>query len=178
MDGRLHGLNFGNSRVSVSHLLFADDSFMLLFAYRRNFEVLSNILRLYSAASGQLVNFDKSKICFGRDVASPLQHELAVMFGVRLVDCHDKYLDLPTFAGKCKWELFTFIKSRVWNKVKGWNFSLFSQAGKETLIKAVLQAIPSYTMSCFKMPKRLIKDIHQLISRFWWGSYASNKKIH
>ncbi|KAL5571165.1 hypothetical protein UlMin_020762 [Ulmus minor] len=33
-------------------------------------------------------------------------------------------------------------------------------------------------MSCFKMPKKLIKDIHRLISRFWWGSNAGHKKIH
>ncbi|KAL5543910.1 hypothetical protein UlMin_007694 [Ulmus minor] len=28
------------------------------------------------------------------------------------------------------------------------------------------------------MPKSLIKDIHRLISRFWWGSNAGQKKIH
>ncbi|KAL5539549.1 hypothetical protein UlMin_045342 [Ulmus minor] len=99
------------------------------------------------------------------------------MFGVRLVDCHDKYFNLPTFVGKCKRELFSFIKSRVWNKVKGWNSFLFSQAGKETLIKVMFQAIPSYTMSCFKMPKRLIKDIHRLISWFWWESNAGWRLI-
>ncbi|KAL5571472.1 hypothetical protein UlMin_021069 [Ulmus minor] len=82
------------------------------------------------------------------------------------------------FPEKCKQDLFSFIKNRVWNKVKGWNSSLFSQAGKEILIKAVLQAIPSYAMLCFKMPKSLIKDIHRLISRFWWGSNAGQKKIH
>ncbi|KAL5559689.1 hypothetical protein UlMin_035900 [Ulmus minor] len=153
-------------------------SFMFLDANSSNFEVLSDILNLYCAASGQLVNFDKSEICFGRDIDGPIQQDLDGFFGVRLVECHDKYLGLPTFAGKCKRELFSFIKSKVWRKVKGWNSSLFSQAGKEILIKAVLQAIPSYAMSCFKMPKSLIKDIHRLISRFWWGSNAGQKKIH
>ena len=85
--------------VSVSHLLFADDSFMFLTAKRNNFEVLSNILRLYCAASGQSVNFDKSEICFDRDVSIQIQQELAGIFGVRLVECHDKYRGLPTFAG-------------------------------------------------------------------------------
>ena len=100
------------------------------------------------------------------------------MIGVRLLDCHDKYIGLPTFAGKCKQELFSFFKSRVWNRVKGWNSSLFSQSCKETLIKAVLQAIPSYAMSCFWIPKKLINNIHRLISQFWWGSNAGQKKIH
>ncbi|KAL5539671.1 hypothetical protein UlMin_043672 [Ulmus minor] len=178
LNGRLKGLNFGSNNVSVSHLLFVDDSFMFLDANRSNFEVLSGILRLYCAASGQVVNFDKSEICFGRDVLLPVQQDLANSFGVRWVVCHNNYLGLPTFVGRCKWDLFNFIKSRVWNKVKGWNSSLFSQAGKEILIKAVLQAIPSYAMSCFKLPKKLIKDIYRLISRFWWGSSASHKKLH
>ncbi|KAL5570359.1 hypothetical protein UlMin_026934 [Ulmus minor] len=156
------------SSVSFSFLVNGK-VFMFLDANRSNFEVLSKILRLYCAASSQSVNFEKSEIYFGQDISFPIQQELAGLFGVRFVECHDKYLGLPTFAGKCKRELFSFIKSRVWNKVKGWNSSLFSQAGKEILIKAVLQAIPSYAMSCFKMPKRLIKDIHCLISRFWWG---------
>ncbi|KAL5569415.1 hypothetical protein UlMin_025990 [Ulmus minor] len=143
-----------------------DDSFMFLAANRRNFEVLSTILSLYFAAFGQLVNFEKSEICFGRDLLLPVQHELANMFGVRLVECHDKYLGLPTFTGICKWELFSFIKTRVLDKVKGWNSSLFSQASKEILIKAMLQAILSHAMSYFKIPKKLIKDIHRLISRF------------
>ncbi|KAL5551657.1 hypothetical protein UlMin_001833 [Ulmus minor] len=176
LDGRLKGLKFGSNGVSVSHLLFADDSFMFLAANRSNFGVLYDILRLYCAASGQLVNFDKSEICFGRHVFLPVQQDLANLFGVRLVDCHDKYLGLLTFAGRCKRDLFNFIKSRVWNKVKGWNSSLFSQAGKEILIKVVLQAIPSYATSCFKLPKKLIKDIHRLISQFWWGSNTGHKK--
>ncbi|KAL5564135.1 hypothetical protein UlMin_027299 [Ulmus minor] len=164
--------------MRFSHLLFADDSFLFLDANRSNFETVSAILKLYCAASGQIVNFDKSEICFGRDVLPPVQRDLASFFGVRWVACHDKYLGLPTFAGRCKRDLFNFIKNRVWNKVKGWNASLFSQAGKEILIKAVLQAIPSYAMSCFKLPKKLIKDIHRLISRFWWGSSVSQKKLH
>ncbi|KAL5551591.1 hypothetical protein UlMin_001767 [Ulmus minor] len=151
--------------------------FLFLDANRSNFETVSAILKLYCAASGQIVNFDKSEICFGRDVLPPVQRDLASFFGVRWVACHDKYLGLPTFAGRCKRDLFNFIKNRVWNKVKGWNASLFSQAGKEILIKAVLQAIPSYAMSCFKLPKKLIKDIHCLISRFWWGSSVSWRLI-
>ncbi|KAL5550698.1 hypothetical protein UlMin_000874 [Ulmus minor] len=51
-DGLLKGLQFGNNRISVSHLLFADDSFMFLDANSSNFEVLSDILNLYCAASG------------------------------------------------------------------------------------------------------------------------------
>ncbi|KAL5549984.1 hypothetical protein UlMin_000160 [Ulmus minor] len=117
-------------------------------------------------------------MCFGVNVQVAVQSDLAGLLGVKVVDCQDKCLGLPTFVSSCKRDLFNYIKSRVWNKLKGWYGSLFSQAGKEVLIKAVIQAIPSYAMSCFCLPTLLIKDIHMLISRFWWGSNEGRKKIH
>ena len=45
-------------------------------------------------------------------------------------------------------------------------------------MKAVSQAILSYVMMYFKIPKKLVKDIYWLIARFWWGSNGDKKKIH
>ena len=41
------------------------------------------------------------------------------------------------------------------------------------LIKVVLQAMPTYTMGCFKLPRTLCKDIEMLIRKFWWGYKVS-----
>ena len=46
------------------------------------------------------------------------------------------------------------------------------------LIKAVLQAIPTFTMSCFKLPMGLCDEIEKLIQRFWWGQRGDQRKIH
>ena len=40
--------------------------------------------------------------------------------------------------------------------------------GREILIKVVVQAIPTYTMNCFKLPLGLCDDIEGLSRRFWW----------
>ena len=48
----------------------------------------------------------------------------------------------------------------------------------EVLIKAVLQAIPTFTMSCFKLPMGLCDEIEKLIQRFWWGQRGDQRKIH
>ena len=55
---------------------------------------------------------------------------------------------------------------------------MLSQAGHEILVKAVIQAIPTYTMSCFKLPKGLINEIETLIRKFWWGYRGEQSKIH
>ena len=53
---------------------------------------------------------------------------------------------------------------------------MFFVAGREFLLKVVIQAIPSSTMSCFKLPKKLVKDIHQMIVNFLWGSNTRKSK--
>lgn len=53
-----------------------------------------------------------------------------------------------------------------------------SVGGKEVLIKAVIQAIPSYMMSCFLLLVNLYRVIESMISRFWWGQKNEEYKIH
>ena len=57
------------------------------------------------------------------------------------------------------------------------NEKLLSQVGKEVMIKAVVQSIPVYSMSVFKLPVGLCKDIEAMIRKFWWRN-GDSKKIH
>ncbi|PNX75922.1 ribonuclease H [Trifolium pratense] len=58
------------------------------------------------------------------------------------------------------------------------SISLFRKAGKETLIKAVAQAIPNYIMSCYKIPEGCCNNIESMLSKFWWGSSENQRKVH
>ena len=39
------------------------------------------------------------------------------------------------------------------------------------------QAIPTYTMSCFKIPDSLCAELTGLIRNFWWGQKQDEKKM-
>lgn len=63
--------------------------------------------------------------------------------GILAVDKFEKYIGMPAVVGRSKREVFAFLKDRVWDRVKRWNERDFSMAGREVLMKAVLQAIPT-----------------------------------
>ena len=71
-----------------------------------------------------------------------------------------------------------YIKERVWRKLQGWKEKILSQAGKDILLKAVVQAIPTFAMSCFKLLVGLCKDIEVMIRKFWWGQQDDHRNVH
>lgn len=93
------------------------------------------------------------------------------------VTTHGKYLGLPTNYDKSKKFSFASICYRVWHKLQSWKEILLSRAGKEVLINAVVQAIPTLAMSSFKLPTTLCNDINSMITRFWWGIPKDKKGI-
>lgn len=135
------------------------------------------MLDRYCCASGQEVNFSKSEVTTSSNVAIQQKEELASALGVKLVDSHGKYLGMPVWVGRSKTQAFEFLKDRVWKRLKGWKQKLLSFAGREVLLKAVAQAIPTYIMSLFRLPLGLCHDIQRLMARFWWGCKEDERKI-
>lgn len=79
---------------------------------------------------------------------------------------YEAYLGLPALVGKNKRASFDQLKQKVWKRVQVWEAKLFSQAAREVLIKLVIQAIPTFAMSCFKLPTSLCHEIETLIWKF------------
>lgn len=57
--------------------------------------------------------------------------------------CFEKYLGLPAIVGRDKINTFMYMVERVRGKINNWMSKFPSLGGKEVLIKAMVQAIPS-----------------------------------
>ena len=63
------------------------------------------------------------------------------------------------------------------NKLAGWKEIFLSMASREVLIKVVVQAIPTHTMSCFLLPKSLCDYLNSMVRKFWWGQKNDERKL-
>lgn len=66
-------------------------------------------------------------------------------------------------GGRNKKASLNYKKDKVWGKLQGCKEKLPSQAGKKVFLKAMVQAIPIFAMSCFRLPVDLCQDIEILI---------------
>ncbi|XP_062100654.1 uncharacterized protein LOC133806581 [Humulus lupulus] len=178
VNGTLSGLSCGRIGPQVSHLLFAGDSLFFFKASVCACHRFKQLLNWYGKASGQLVNFSKSAMCFSSRISSGDAVDMASILGVLVVVFHEKYLGLPYYAGQSKKGLFQSLKDCIWNKLFSWKSRSFSAAGKEVLIKFFIQSIPAYSLNLFKLPASFIKEIHRLCARFWWGGNVDKQKLH
>lgn len=89
-----------------------------------------------------------------------------------------KYLGIPSCWGKSKSETYGYLVERAVKKMQGWKAKELSYGGREIMIKSVVQAIPSYVMSCFLLPIQFCNKVNSHIRRFWWSGDPTESKIH
>ena len=123
------------------------------------------------------INPDKSSVFFSPNTPSAAKDEILNILGPMQDSWHKKYLGLLSLIGKSKTQVFAKIKERVGKKLAGWKEKLLSIGGREILIKAMAQAVPTYTMSCFQLPKTLCDNLKRMMRNFWWGQRNQESKI-
>ncbi|KAK9990436.1 hypothetical protein SO802_025421 [Lithocarpus litseifolius] len=161
-----------------SYWSMVDDSLVFCRAKETECQKLLDILAKYEHASGQQINREKTTLFFNKSTPHDMQEAIKNALGVPVVQQYEKYLGLPSFIGRKKKASFDNIKQRVWKKLQGWEGKLLSQAGREILIKSVAQALPTSTMSCFKLSAGLCHEIKVLIKIFFWGQRGERRKVH
>lgn len=141
-------------------------------------QAIKEILWKYEGASGQQVNFSKSSITFSKEIQQQRKDDIQLQLDIREVLAQDKYLGLPTYVGRSKKKALLVARDQIGKRLAGWMDGLVSWAGREVLIKAVAQTIPTYAMSLFKLPKDLCASIQAMINRFRWSHDPNKRKIH
>lgn len=133
---------------------------------------------MYESTSGQHMNRDKTFPFFSNNTTSLTQWYIMQLIGLNTSTNMETYLGLPYVLGRSKAKAFHGIIDKVNGKLLIWKTRFLSTTGKEILIKAVVQALPTNCMSLFKLPKCLFQQLNSLISTFWWETQDSETHMH
>jgi hypothetical protein len=159
-------------------LFFANDSLIFCKANKVEWRRVVQILGTYEVGFGKKLNLQKTSMFFIRNTNMDGRQEILNLSGFTEATRYETYLDLLVLAGRSRIQSFNGINDRVWKRLNNWKVKFLSQAGKEILLKAIVQAISTYNMSVYQLPFTLCKDLNQMMQKFWWCHMANDSKIH
>lgn len=90
----------------LTHLLFADNCFLFCMTMKAIF--WKNIIDSYGKTSGQLINYQKSKIMFSSNTPPNMKQFISSLLGVIDTIGTSKYLGLPSIIGRRKKKLVSW----------------------------------------------------------------------
>ncbi|XP_024013148.1 uncharacterized protein LOC112087460 [Eutrema salsugineum] len=140
--------------------------------------VLVGILDLYSLASGQRINYQKLSVYFGKLIPEERRADIKSKLEIDQEGGEGNYLGMPESFSSSKVSIFSCLKENLENRVGSWQNRFLSQGGKKILLKYVGQALPTYTMRCFLLPKMVCKEIVQVMADFWWRNNQEKRCMH
>ncbi|XP_059436088.1 uncharacterized protein LOC132169016 [Corylus avellana] len=178
-SGELRGVPTSKRGPRLNHLFFADDSLLFCRADICHWTRLTTILKSYELASGQRLNSSKTAIFFSRNTLVETKEQILEVVGIPSSQRYDTYLGLPALVGKSRSKEFKGIIDRVWKRLQDWKLKFLSQAGKEILLKAVIQAIPTYYANLGNKPSfawRSIWGARDLLERGLYSRVGNGQK--
>ncbi|XP_019158174.1 PREDICTED: uncharacterized protein LOC109154890 [Ipomoea nil] len=143
----------------------------------REAEVIKQCLGRYEELSGQKVNYHKSSVCFSRNTSVEDREVVASCLQVNQAPNFGKYLGLPSFVGRKKRAVFSYIEDKIKQRISSWNKKFLTQAGKEILLKRVAQSMPTFSMSVFLIPDTVCLSFQRTMNKYWWGT-GMDRGIH
>ena len=96
-------------------------------------------------------------------------YSVAQMLDCALVQLPITYLGVPLGANMRRFSSWQCIIEKIQKRLGSWKTSCISRAGRLVLIKAVLNSLPLYSLSIFKIPRRVVAEIIKIQRRFLWN---------
>jgi len=172
--GLFQGVKVGSRVLPLTHLQFADDTLIFCEPRLEFLKNMQNVLYSYQSFSGLTVNYAKSGlIVLGKK--EEWAERAANLLRCNLVQLPITYLGVPLGANMRKYSSWQPVLSKIQQRLANWKANCLSRPGKLVLIKAVINSLPIYYLSLFKMPKKVADMINKIQRRFLWSGSNGNR---
>ncbi|KAF7813171.1 phenolic glucoside malonyltransferase 1-like [Senna tora] len=174
----LLGVRFARRGPVITHLMYADDTILFFKADDSNCAVIKAALDMYGNLAGQKLNSDKLFLVFSPNTPATIKDRITHCFGVSISTKVGRYLGTYVDSRMSDTQNYRALVEKGNNKLVGWKALTLSQAGRLTLIKAVLQPLNNYQMSHLVVPKKYCHQMDAACSNFFWGFRKDKPAIH
>ncbi|KAJ0503263.1 putative RNA-directed DNA polymerase [Helianthus annuus] len=181
--GLFNGIKVTNEGPYLSHLIYADDVVFIGEWSIVNVNNLRRILRCFYLASGLKVNLDKCSI-YGVGVNEGEVEAMAQVLKCRKGTFPFKHLGLLVGANMNLARNWKPVIDTFKNRLSLWKAKTLSYGGRITLIKSVLNALPTYYLSLFKAPVKVIDALDRILvgngnnTEFWLDSWIDPEPLY
>ncbi|CAL1400664.1 unnamed protein product [Linum trigynum] len=162
-------------RIGLTHLCFVDDLLIFTKGSGEAVGTVATILEKFYLVSGLRCNPSKSEF-FCAGVTEEERGLLASCSRFKEGALPVRYLGIPLTAGKLKAAECRALVERITSRTRGWQAKLLTYADKLQLIVAVLANITQFWMNIIQLPKKVIREVESLCSKFLWGNLEQRKK--
>jgi hypothetical protein len=153
-----------------------DDILLFCNGSRRDVDYLHRGITLFKVATGMQINLQKSTMSLIH-LRAPNMRYLSTIFLVLATDISQglKYLGFYLKQSDYHKSNRKWLIGKLEKRLQVWSNKWLSRAGRLTLVKSVLEAIPIYWMSIAWIPKGILEKLRHICFAFLW---QGQKEIH
>ncbi|GKC66650.1 hypothetical protein Tco_1099248 [Tanacetum coccineum] len=174
--GLYKGTFFGRVNMSISHLIYEDDVIFFGEWSWVNAHNLLCVLRCFYLIFGLKISVHKSNV-LGVCVSDEEFFDMANIIGFGAAKFPLKYLEVLVRCGMVKCSNWNAIIHKFTSKLSLWKARLLSVGVRLTLIKSVLENLPTYYMLIYMMSVLVQKKLEPLRNKLFIGGDQDDKKM-
>ncbi|XP_021974901.1 uncharacterized protein LOC110870014 [Helianthus annuus] len=175
--GLFKGLRCTLDDSLLSHLLYADDVMFIGEWSTANAINLCRILKCFYLTSGLNVNLSKCSV-YGVGVNELDLQNMAATFNCKQGSFPFKHLGLFVWANMNLIKNWEPVINIFRNRLSIWKAKNLSYGGRITLLKSVLNSLPTYYFTLFKAPVQVIECLERFRRVFFWGGSEEKAKMN
>lgn len=177
-DQKWKPITLSRCGIPISHLFFADDMHLFAETSIEKIETIMACLHIFCAKSGEVINVQKSQIYFSHNVHTDLRSQICNLSKIQETKEIGRYLGVQILSRCDSKTEFAPLVTKIKTALQKWKGNCLNFAGRVTLAKSVLAAIPAYTMQSDSLPVHICQEIDRITRSFVWNDAPDHRKIH
>jgi len=151
----------GKDDIQISLLQFANDTLFISEVSLTNVFIIKSILNCFELAVGLKINFSKSKLGGYTVTRADIKH-LVALLNCKMLEDSFTYPGIPMGVSLRRSQTWKPIVHKLSCKLASWKQRYLSFRGRICLINSVLNSLPLYFLSFYRIPALIASKIISL----------------